>query len=127
LADAEYRDDKGKVAGEPGFKKPRPGYHGSEVADDAQETLSTVKDQARETLRTVTDRASDAWDEASKRGADYYRQGSRAVSNADSTMVASLFIAGAIGFGIGWLVFGQSSRDGKYISQRMSESSDRRY
>jgi ElaB/YqjD/DUF883 family membrane-anchored ribosome-binding protein len=127
LADAEYRDDKGKVAGEPGFKKPRPGLHEPAVADQAKEKLSTVAEQARETLSTVTDRASDAWDEASKRGADYYRQGSRAVSNADSTTVASLFIAGAMGFGIGWLVFGQSSREGKYISQRMSESSDRRY
>jgi hypothetical protein len=76
---------------------------------------------------TVTDRASGAWEGVSKRGADYDRQGSRAVSNADSATASSLLIAGAIGFGIGWLVFGQKSYSSDYVARRMSDSSNRRY
>ena len=56
---------------------------------------------------------------------DYYRQGSRLVGDADSATLASLFIAGGIGFGIGWLVFGQHSRSGDYVARRMSHSSER--
>jgi hypothetical protein len=100
---------------------------GPPVADRAIETLSTVTDRAHEMLSTVADRASGAWDDVTKRGADYCRQGSRAVSNADSTTVASLFIAGTIEFGIGWLVFGQASRDVDYVARRKSDSSNRRY
>ncbi|WP_162242613.1 hypothetical protein [Methylobacterium sp. Leaf88] len=97
------------------------------LKDQATDTLSTVTGQAKEALGNVTDRASETWDDVSKRGADYYRQGSRAVSNADSATVASLCIAGAIGFGIGWLVFRQKSYSGDYVARRMSDSSDRRY
>jgi hypothetical protein len=68
-----------------------------------------VADQARETLRAATDRASDAWEDASRYGARYYRQGKRVVSNMDSGTMTGLFVAGAIGFGLGWLVFGQRS------------------
>jgi ElaB/YqjD/DUF883 family membrane-anchored ribosome-binding protein len=149
MADAEYHDDKGKVTGQPGFKKPMPGIEGPVLKDQANDTLSTVtgqaketlsaatdqvKDavntvsgQARETLRSVSDRAPEMVDDLSRRGADYYRQGRRAVSNADSTTLASMFIAGTIGFGIGWLVFGQKSYSGDYVARRMSDSSDRRY
>jgi hypothetical protein len=116
MADIQSHDPLGKSAGQPGSSKPQP-------SSDAP----AMVDQARETLRTVTDRASETWEDVSQRGADYYRQGSRAVSNADSTTVASLFIAGTIGFGIGWLVFGQQSRSGAYIPRRMSHSSERSY
>lgn len=149
MADTEYHDDKGNVAGQPGFKKPMPGIEGPAVADqvketastiagEAKETLNTVTDQAKEaisavsgqakeTLRSVSDRAPEMVDNLSRRGADYYRQGRLAVSNADTTTVASMFIAGTIGFGIGWLVFGQKSYSGDYVAQRMSDSSDRQY
>lgn len=86
-----------------------------------------VADQAKETLRDATSKASDAWDNASEYGSRYYRQGSRAVGEMDSGTMTGLFIAGAIGFGLGWLVFGQQSRSGDYIPRRMSESSERRY
>jgi hypothetical protein len=86
-----------------------------------------VADQARETLRSATDRASDAWDSASEYGSRYYRQGSRAVSDMDSGTMTGLFIAGAIGLGLGWLAFGQRSYSGDYIPRRMSRSSDRDY
>jgi hypothetical protein len=138
LVDTEHRDDNGRVAGQPGYKKPMPGIDGPAAADQAKEKLSTVAGQAkqavsaatgqaRETLRTVSDRAPEMMDDLSRRGADYYRQGRRAVSNADSTTVASMFIAGTIGFGIGWLVFGQKSYSGDYVARRMSDSSDPRF
>ena len=84
-----------------------------------------VADQAKETLRDATSRASDAWDNASEYGSRYYRQGSRAVSDMDSGTMTGLFIAGTVGFALGWLVFGQQSRSGDYIPSRMSRSSER--
>ena len=84
-----------------------------------------MADQARETLRNVSDQASDTWDDVSRRGAQYYRQGSRAVSDMDSAAMTGLLIAGAVGFGLGWLVFGQRSYSGDYVARRMSYASDR--
>lgn len=116
MADIQSRDPLGKSSGQPGSSKPQLVSDGPGAAD-----------QAREALRTVSDRASETWDDVSRRGADYYRQGSRAIGDADSTTVVSLFIAGAIGFGIGWLVFGQQSYSGDYVARRMSDSSERGY
>ena len=113
MADIQSQDPLGKSAGQPGSSKPQSG------------DSPAMADRARETLRTVTGRASETWDDVSDRGADYYRQGSRALSNVDTTTVASLFIAGTIGFGIGWLVFGQQARSGNYVARRMSDSSER--
>ena len=81
-------------------------------------------DQAQSAVRGVADRASDMWDDATDQGARYYRQGSRAIGNVDGTMAGGLFAAGAIGFALAWLIFGQSqaSRD---VSRGMSRSSDR--
>ncbi|URD35140.1 hypothetical protein [Methylobacterium tardum] len=45
----------------------------------------------------------------------------------DNGTWAGLFVAGAIGFGLGWLVFGEKSRYGDYIPERMSRSSERGY
>jgi hypothetical protein len=86
-----------------------------------------VADQARETLRSATDRASDAWDSASEYGSRYYREGTRAIGNADSGTMTGWLIAGAIGLGLGWLAFGQHSYSGDYIPRRMSRSSERDY
>ena len=84
-------------------------------------------DQARQALRDASDRASDAWDSASEYGSRYYRQGSRAVGNVDTTTMTGFLVAGAIGFGLGWLVFGQHSYSGDYVARRMSRSSERDY
>lgn len=84
-----------------------------------------IADQARETLRGATDRASDAWDGASEYGSRYYRQATRAVSDTDT--VTGLFIAGTIGFGLGWLMFGQHSFSSNHVARRMSTSSDQDY
>lgn len=86
-----------------------------------------LADQARDTLRSATDRASGAWDSASEYGSRYYRQGSRAVSDMDSSTMTALFVAGALGFGLGWLMFGQHSYSGDYVARRMSASSGRNY
>lgn len=86
---------------------------------------SGAAEQARQVLRDATDRASDAWDNASEYGSRYYRRGSRAVGNVDAATMTGLFVAGAIGFGLGWLVFGQHSYSGDYIARGMSRSSER--
>ncbi len=117
MADIRSHDPVGRSDGRPG----------SDQAGGSAGGGAGVADQARETLRDATSKASDAWDNASEYGARYYRQGSRAVSDMDSGTMAGLFIAGAIGFGLGWLVFGQQSYTGDYVSRRMSASSERRY
>jgi len=117
MADTQQGGAGGASAGQAGQgSNPRSSGSGSGMAD-----------QAKEALRNVTDRASDTWDDVSKRGGDYYRQGSQAVSNVDSSTMTAMFIAGTIGFGIAWLIFGQRSYSGDYIPRRMSASSDRRY
>jgi hypothetical protein len=117
MADIRSHDPLGRSDGRPGSSQA-----GSSSGGDAG-----VADQAKKTLRDATSRASDAWDNASDYGSRYYRQGSRAVGDMDSGTMTGLFIAGAIGFGLGWLVFGQQSRSGDYIPRRMSESSERRH
>lgn len=84
-------------------------------------------DHARDTLRRATGRASDAWDNAARYGSRYYREGSRAVGSMDTGTMTGLFIAGAIGFGLAWLVFGQHSFSSDYVARRMSASSERDY
>lgn len=121
MADIRSHDPLGRAEGRPGSSQAG-GSSGSTSGGGAG-----VADQARETLRDATDRAADAWDNASEYGSRYYRQGSRAVSDMDSGTMTGLFIAGAIGFGLGWLVFGQQSRSGDYIPRRMSTSSERGY
>jgi hypothetical protein len=91
------------------------------------DSASGMADQAKEALRNVTDQASDAFSDVSERGADYYRRGSQAVGSVDSATMTGLFIAGAVGFGLGWLVFGQRPRSGDYVARGMSDSSDRDY
>ncbi|WP_050735680.1 hypothetical protein [Methylobacterium sp. ARG-1] len=117
MADIRSHDPLGRSDGRPGSSQTG-GSSGSGAG---------VADQAREALQDVTSRASDAWDNASEYGSRYYRQGSRAVGDVDSGTMTGLFIAGAIGFGLGWLVFGQQSRSGDYIPRRMSASSEHRH
>ncbi len=93
----------------------------------ASKSTPGTADQARDAVRNVADRASDKLSDVPQRGADYYRQGRQAVGNVDVTTAVGLFIAGAVGFGIGWLVAGQQSRSGDYVARRMSYSSERDY
>ncbi len=117
MADIRSHDPLGQSDGRPGSSQTG-GSSGSGAG---------LADQARETLQNASERASDAWDNASQYGSRYYRQGSRAVGGMDTGTMTGLFVAGAIGFGLGWLVFGEGSRSGDYIPRRMSASSERDY
>ncbi|MHC2109224.1 hypothetical protein [Methylobacterium sp. CM6246] len=117
MADIRANDPLGRSDGRPG----------SSQTGRSSDGGAGVVDRAQETLRDASSKASDAWDNASEYGSRHYRQGSRAVGNMDSGTMTGLFIAGAVGFGLGWLVFGQQSRSGDYIPRRMSASSERSY
>jgi len=82
-------------------------------------------DQAQSAVRNTADRASERLDDISDRGQRYYRQGSRALGDLDGTALSGFLLAGAIGFGIAWLIFGRHSLSGEYVARRMSQSSNR--
>ena len=82
-----------------------------------------LSNQVQSKMHGVAEGASELWDEAYEQGQRYYRQGSRAVGDVDSATLTGWLVAGAIGFGIAWLVFGHRSTDD--VAERMSESSDR--
>ena len=117
MADIQSRDPLGASGGQPGSSKHQ----------QSSGSGGGMADQAKEAVRNVTDRASDTWDDVSKRGGHYYRQGTRAVGDVDSTTMTGLLVAGVVGLGLGWLIFGQRSYSGDYVSKGMSRSSDRDY
>jgi hypothetical protein len=98
----------GRPSNTTGSQRPQGGGQGS-------------SDQAQGAMRSAAASASEKWDEAYEQGERYYRQGSRALSGVD-TLTAS-FVAGAIGFGLAWLIFGQRSSDD--VARGMSRGSDR--
>lgn len=91
MADIRSHDPLGQSHGRPG----------SSQTNGSSDRSAGVADQARELLRDATSRTADAWDNTSEYGSRYYGQGSHAVSDMDSGMMTGLFIAGAIGFGLG--------------------------
>ena len=74
-------------------------------------------------MRDAAEGASELWDEAYEGGRRYYRQGSQALAHVDNVTMSGWLIAGAIGFGLAWLIFGHRSVDD--VAERMSESSYR--
>ena len=94
---------------------PRPGQQNPRDAG--------LSDQVQGTVRDVAEGASELWDEAYEQGERYYRQGRRAIEQTDSTTLMGWLVAGAVGFGIAWLMFGHRSVDD--VAERMSESSYR--
>jgi hypothetical protein len=76
-------------------------------------------DQAESAMRSAAAGASDLWDEAYERGGCYYRQGSQALGGVD-TLTATM-IAGAVGFGLAWLIFGQGSSRSEESDRAMRE------
>jgi hypothetical protein len=94
---------------------PRPGQQNPRDAG--------LSDQVQGTVRDVAERASELWDEAYEQGERYYRQGRRVIEQTDSTTMMGWLVAGAVGFGIAWLMFGHRSVDD--VAERMSESSYR--
>ena len=117
MADIRSHDPLGRSGGRPGSSQSG-GSSGGEAG---------LADQARKTLQDATDRASDAWDDAARYGSRYYRQGSRVLGEVDAAAMTGLFLAGAIGFGLAWLIFGQQSPSGGYVARRMSAGSERDY
>jgi hypothetical protein len=94
---------------------PRPGQQNPRDAG--------LSDQVQGTVRDVAEGASELWDEAYEQGERYYRQGRRVIEQTDSTTMMGWLVAGAVGFGIAWLMFGHRSVDD--VAERMSESSYR--
>ena len=80
-----------------------------------------LSDQRQGAVRGAADTASELWDEAYEQGERYYRQGSQMLGNVDGTTLSGWLIAGAVGLGLGWLLFGSHSND---MTRRMSQSSD---
>ena len=68
----------------------------------AQGGSESVYDQASEAISNVAERASDMWDDA-------YQGGARAIGNVGGATLGALVVAGAVGFGIAWLAYGQQS------------------
>lgn len=79
--------------------------------------------QAQSSSHDSGNRASEMWDSVYDQGERYYRQGSQAIGNLDGTTVTGLLVAGAVGLGLGWLMFGQRHYSDD-VARRMSQSSD---
>jgi CBS domain-containing protein len=84
---------------------------------------SALADRVQGRMRDAAEGASELWDEAYEGGRRYYRQGSQALAHVDNVTMSGWLIAGAIGFGLAWLIFGHRSVDD--VAERMSESSYR--
>ena len=80
-----------------------------ERGNQASQSGGSYSDQVENAARGAVDTASELWDDAYEQGQRYYRQGSQLVGNADATQITGWLAAGAIGFGIAWLIFGQRS------------------
>ena len=80
--------------------------------------------QVQNAVGGASDQVSDMLDRASDQGGRYYQQGRQAIGNLNGGTAGGLFAAGAVGFLLAWLIFGQS-RSGDDIAQGMSRSSDR--
>jgi hypothetical protein len=66
-------------------------------------------EQAQGAVSDMASGASEMWDDAYEQGERYYRQGAQAVRNIDGTTVGTLLAAGAIGFGLAWLMYSPQS------------------
>ena len=62
-------------------------------------------DQASEAVSGMAESASDMWDEAYERGARYYR-------DADGSALITAIVAGAIGYGLAYLIHGYQAQWG---------------
>ena len=89
--------------------------HGARRGEDESFT-----ERARDVMRGAGDDASEMWADAYEQGERYYRQGAQAVGNLDGATIGGLIAAGALGFAIGWMVFGRPSYSDD-ITRRMSQ------
>ncbi|WP_407530680.1 hypothetical protein [Methylobacterium oryzisoli] len=111
----------GPYAGGPAAGGARQQSHGSQGSSDT----GGLYEQAAGAARDLADRASDRWDDAAEYGSRAMRRGQDAIGEVEGTTLAGWFVAGAIGFGLAWLMFGQRSVSGDDVARGMSRSSDR--
>jgi uncharacterized protein YjbJ (UPF0337 family) len=79
------------------------------LADQVVGTAQNAYGRAKDATRDALDRAPDAWSEAVGVGQDYAKRG--AVTMRDSMNdqpLASLLLAGAVGYLIGWAIHGRA-------------------
>jgi hypothetical protein len=82
-------------------------------------------EQAQSAMRGVADSASELWDDAYEQGGRYFRQGGQMVGQVEPATVTGWLVAGAVGFGLAWLLFGPHTRPESNMTRRMSQASDR--
>jgi ElaB/YqjD/DUF883 family membrane-anchored ribosome-binding protein len=95
---------------------------------EGEDSIESILDQVRDALRDVTESASGAAREVYSQGqhyvrqarerspeaARYYQDGSRAISQrVTETPWLSLAVAGAAGYGLGWMIHGRWSNHGQ--------------
>jgi ElaB/YqjD/DUF883 family membrane-anchored ribosome-binding protein len=95
---------------------------------EGEDSIESVLDQVRDALSDVTESASGAARDAYSQGQDYVRQasarypeaeryyqdGSRAISQqVTETPWLSLAVAGAVGYGLAWMIHGRWSNHGQ--------------
>ncbi|MBY0298531.1 MAG: hypothetical protein K2X71_21245 [Methylobacterium sp.] len=110
----------GPYAGGPASGGARQHSPGAQGGSDG----GSVYEQAAGAARDFADRASEHWDDAAQYGSRALRRGQDVIGEVDGTTMAGWFVAGAIGFGLAWLMFGQRSVGGDYVARGMSRSSD---
>jgi hypothetical protein len=110
----------GNMSGSAAGSQPRGGDQGAQRGGG-----ESFAEQAQGAMRNVADSASELWDDAYEQGGRYLRQGSQAVGNVDPATVTGWLVAGAVGFGLAWLLFGPHTRPENNMTRRMSQSSDR--
>ena len=93
----------GNMSGSAAGSQPRGGDQGAQRGGGSE----SFAEQAQGAMRNVADSASELWDDA-------YEQG-----------VTGWLVAGAVGFGLAWLLFGPHTRPENNMTRRMSQSSDR--
>ncbi len=102
-----------------------PSQNRPERGNQASRRGGSYSDQLQNAARDAADTASELWDDAYEQGQRYYRQGSQVLGNADPAQITGWLTAGAIGFGIAWLMFGQRSLWTGDVARRMNQSSER--
>ena len=78
------------------------------LIDRAAGTAQNAYGRAKDTARDALDRAPEAWNDAVGVSQDYARRGATAVRDrASDQPLASLLLAGAIGYILAWAVHGR--------------------
>ena len=78
------------------------------IVDQVGGAARNAYGQAKEAVRSVASDLPDYVDQATDLGERYYREGNRAISRTlGEDRIAGFMIAGAIGYGLAWLIHGR--------------------